>query len=219
MANKQISINQWESLLNKQTTTIPLVEGDEESPLIEIKHTLSLDEMIKFVHTVAYGCFVVAPKQADGSPAPQPFEPAEGDIVCMPEIKDFLTRRQVLSQYANFRMPNDLGKQYELIFNTPVFHRVINCIDMEQVNDMLRSIDVTINNIQRGTQSVGKVLKTGLDSLMSTMDGLSDIDPEAIKLAQGSIDQLVAQSTPDKVMEAVVSKQTNPHGLKEVTVE
>lgn len=215
MANKQISINQWEKLLDKQTVTLPLVEGDEESPVIEIKYTLSMEEMVKFVHTVAYGCFVIAGPPKEGAPTPKEFEPHEGDIVCMPEIKDFLARRQILTQYANFRMPEDLSKQYELIFNTPVFHRVVQCINMEQMNDMLRSIDVTINNIQQSVQSVGRVLKKGLGSLLTSMDGLSDIDPEAIKQLQGSLTQLVEESSPERVMEAV----TNSHGLKEATVD
>ena len=215
MANKQISINQWEKLLDKQTATLTLVECDEESPVIEIKYTLSMEEMVKFVHTVAYGCFVIAGPPKEGAPAPKEFEPHEGDIVCMPEIKDFLARRQILTQYANFRMPKELSKQYELIFNTSVFHRVVQCINMEQMNDMLRSIDVTINNIQQSVQSVGRVLKNGIGSLLTGMDSLQGIDPEAIKQLQGSLAQLVD----DPSYENVLDTSTNSHGLKEVTVD
>lgn len=219
MANNTISINQWEKLLDKQAATLQLFEGEEDSPVIEIKYTLSMDEMIKFVHTVAYGCFVVAGKPEDDKKKLQEFEPHEGDIVCMPEVKDFLARRQILTQYANFRMPKDLDKQYELIFNTPVFHRVIQCINMEQMNDMLRCIDITINNIQQSIQSVGHVLKAGLGSLLTSMDDIKDIDPEAIKQLQSSLTHLVDESSPERVMEASTANEVNSHGMKEVTVK
>lgn len=118
----RVSINNFEQALAKDTViTETLV--DTEDVTIQIKKTITLTEMMLFVQEVVEACI-------DGE---------TGEYI--PEAYDFAIRSAVLTHYANFAMPANLEKQYWLIYNTRAFQQVLNNINEQQFNDIIRAID------------------------------------------------------------------------------
>lgn len=118
----RVSINNFEQALAKDTViTETLV--DTEDVTIQIKKTITLPEMMLFVQEVVEACI-------DGE---------TGEYI--PEAYDFAIRSAVLTHYANFAMPANLEKQYWLIYNTRAFQQVLNNINEQQFNDIIRAID------------------------------------------------------------------------------
>lgn len=118
----RVSINNFEQALAKDTViTETLV--DTEDVTIQIKKTITLPEMMLFVQEVVEAC-------VDGE---------TGEYI--PEAYDFAIRSAVLTHYANFAMPANLEKQYWLIYNTRAFQQVLNNINEQQFNDIIRAID------------------------------------------------------------------------------
>lgn len=118
----RVSINNFEQALAKDNViTETLV--DTEDVTIQIKKTITLPEMMLFVQEVVEACI-------DGE---------TGEYI--PEAYDFAIRSAVLTHYANFAMPANLEKQYWLIYNTRAFQQVLNNINEQQFNDIIRAID------------------------------------------------------------------------------
>lgn len=118
----RVSINNFEQALAKDTVITEILV-DTEDVTIQIKKTITLPEMMLFVQEVVEACI-------DGE---------TGEYI--PEAYDFAIRSAVLTHYANFAMPANLEKQYWLIYNTRAFQQVLNNINEQQFNDIIRAID------------------------------------------------------------------------------
>lgn len=118
----RVSINNFEQALAKDTVITETL-ADTEDVTIQIKKTITLPEMMLFVQEVVEACI-------DGE---------TGEYI--PEAYDFAIRSAVLTHYANFAMPANLEKQYWLIYNTRAFQQVLNNINEQQFNDIIRAID------------------------------------------------------------------------------
>lgn len=104
--------------------TIPLDGVDGVN--IEITNSIPLKSMIEFVENVANSCVDIE----------------TGEYT--PQVKDFCIKREVLTKYANFTMPNNIEKQYEFIYRTNAFAAVIQNINQTQYREILSSIDEKI---------------------------------------------------------------------------
>lgn len=118
----RVSINNFEQALAKENVITETL-ADTENVTIQIKKTITLPEMMLFVQEVVEACI-------DGE---------TGEYI--PEAYDFAIRSAVLTHYANFAMPANLEKQYWLIYNTRAFQQVLNNINEQQFNDIIRAID------------------------------------------------------------------------------
>lgn len=118
----RVSINNFEQALAKDTVITETL-ADTEDVTIQIKKTITLPEMMLFVQEVVEACI-------DGE---------TGEYI--PEAYDFAIRSAVLTHYANFAMPANLEKQYWLIYSTRAFQQVLNNINEQQFNDIIRAID------------------------------------------------------------------------------
>lgn len=131
MAKKQsrISINKLERMLNVQVDNVPL-PGDP-SVEVRIKRNLSLNEMLQFVEDVVSSCVDVESGKY------------------FPEIMWFSIYSSLLTTYANFTLPSDVEKQYDLIYNTDAVELVMGHINRNQYEEIVSAIQSRIDHERR----------------------------------------------------------------------
>lgn len=128
MAKKEsrISINKLESVLKENIVVVPM-RGNEDVNII-IRRTLPLKDMMQFVENVVSSC-------VDAETASY-----------TPEIKEFAIRSEILTTYANFNLPSNVEKQYELLYCTDVLCQVMEYINNKQLHEIEVSIDARIDH-------------------------------------------------------------------------
>lgn len=122
---KKVSINKFESALNKENVITDTLLGTDDVT-IQIKKTIPLQEMLLFVQEVVEACV----------------DNENGEYI--PEAYDFAIRVATLTHYANLSMPTNLEKQYWLVYNTKAFEQVLTHINTRQFDDIIRAIDKKI---------------------------------------------------------------------------
>jgi len=137
---KKISISTFEKVM-KETAEAPTTVLNWHDVELVVKHRLSLKEMLEFVNEVTGLCFTL-----DTS-------------VYIPEVKEFAIKSCVLSMYANFSLPEDMQKRYELVYNTDAYSTVELHIDMAQFEEITDAIDeklrvMTQENIEMVRQQI-----------------------------------------------------------------
>ena len=128
MAKKEsrISINKLESVLKENIIVVPM-HGNEDVN-ITIRRTLPLKDMMQFVENVVSSC-------VDAETASY-----------TPEIKEFAIRSEILTTYANFNLPSNVEKQYELLYCTDVLCQVMEHINNKQLHEIEVAIDARIDH-------------------------------------------------------------------------
>ena len=128
MAKKEsrISINKLESVLKENTVVVPM-RGNEDIN-ITIRRTLPLKDMMQFVENVVSSC-------VDAQTASY-----------TPEIKEFVIRAEIMTTYANFNLPSNVEKQYELLYCTDVLCQVMEHINNKQLHEIEVAIDARIDH-------------------------------------------------------------------------
>lgn len=174
---KQIAINQWEKLLDNKVQTLPLVEGDEKSPVIEVRPLLPMDEMWDVVDEMVEYCIPTVNTGTEDEP--------KEEIVFMPENRDFALRRVVVSRYGNLRLPKDSAKQYELLYCTNVFQRIVGMICQDQLREICTAVDRKVEYRKDAMLSITTALRELFGQFIGMTDKLGDIDPEAVQKALG----------------------------------
>lgn len=154
-----VSIGKLESMMDhKNTVTLPLpgVDGAE----VTIKRYLTLDEMLDFVNSVVMPCFV----EEDGS--------------YLPEAYDMSLRAALLTIYGNFRLPENLDRQYDLLYRTHAVEIVKEHIDQGQFREIMITINKEIKHkrelIYSQARAEVKELMNQVGNLVNKIDTLAD---------------------------------------------
>lgn len=182
MANKikKISINALEKCV-KEAAGEPIVTKEWRGINVNIKVRLGLKEMMTFVDGVVKTCFT------------------EDDNQYTPEVLDFAIRSSVLEMYANFTLPTNIEKQYELVYGCDMYETILETIDRIQFDAMLRAIDekiahIAASNIEAVTRQVNDVYAS-LNALEERLSAVfQGIDNDAITglvgaMADGKFDE------------------------------
>lgn len=122
----KISINKLESTMTNNVVSFPM----NGYPDIEVtvRRVLPLHDVMQFVADVVSTCV----------------DTETGEYI--PEVQAFAVRSSVLTMYANFTLPKDPQKQYDLIYNTTAFQQVLDVIDRVQYDEILYSINERIKH-------------------------------------------------------------------------
>ena len=132
MAKKtnRVSINALERFCKETTPDImqrTFSIGDE-TITYEVKFRLTLEESMRFIEDVV--------KEA--------IMPNDGMIV--PLAQSYIIGKNILVYYANFTMPNDESKAYELVLGaTGIIGDIIGCIDNAQYQMLLAGVRDRVN--------------------------------------------------------------------------
>lgn len=139
--SKRISVNALEKIAKEVVAN----EVTEEWHGIEvtIRKTLPLSEVLEFVNEIESACLM-------------------DDSTVLIEVFDFMVKRGIVTRYATFNLPENLEKQYELIYSTGVADFVEEFISFDQIQEIR---DATLSKINRRTE-------TGLNRVISMAEGL-----------------------------------------------
>lgn len=192
---KKITVKEFEDIARKNYVATEVVEWNGVD--IIINRTLSLRDMLEFVDMVVNSCF----SEQTGS--------------YLPEIRSFAISMCILEKYANFSMPSDIEKQYELIYRTDAVKAVVERINRSQLDDIITAIDQKIDNIASANidavHSKMSDLCVAFENMQNQMSTLfSGINEEDIKnmtaaMSGGLLDQ-------DKLVKAYIDNTKNVSG-------
>lgn len=169
---KRITINAFEKTLEHGIPETITIEWNGLE--VDIKPTLSLGEMYGFVNGVVSVCI----NQETGA--------------YNAEIKDFAIKMMVLENYANFTLPKNSERAYELIYRTEAYFKVKERINPVQFDEICEAIDAKIEYILKSNvEAVNKQINEMLSSMDNIQEQFSsllgDVDGEDIKGLIGAI--------------------------------
>lgn len=155
-SKKKISISAFENIMKDTYTSTKTIAWNGVE--ITIQRTLSFKDFLTFVDTVVKNCFSI------------------DNNAYMPEIKDFAIRCCVLEMYANFALPINVERKYDLVYCTDAVQTVISEINLEQYNVLISAIDSKIENMaQANIESLNKQMSeiySAFENMQNQMSGV-----------------------------------------------
>lgn len=116
--NNNISINMLEKYCKQKTSdkaTLKFPMSDGEELVCEVKTRLSLEETLRFVEDVVKETV------------------ASADMMIVPVAKDYILGKNILTYYANFTMPSNASKAYEMVMAaTDIINAIVQNVDNHQ---------------------------------------------------------------------------------------
>ena len=194
----KISVNTLEKYcdqLNLSPQEIQMPYGDGETLSFTVKPLLSMDESIRFIEDVVRECIM-----AD-------------DMLIIPLARDFIVKRNLMTYYANFTMPESQSKTYDFVMAaTGIIAVILDNIDLEQFNMIRQSIEE--RKMIAEQQSNVRQITENVSEFVSKMSGLFDgVDAEQMgnfvtsmgKMAQNT--EISAQSLAGAFLESRNTKE------------
>ena len=192
MAKKEsrISINKLEDVLKENIVVVPM-RGNEDVN-ITIRRTLPLKDMMQFVTDAVSSC-------VDTQSA-----------TYTPEIKEFAIRSGILTVYANFNLPSNVEKQYELVYGTGALEQVMEHINTKQLAEIERAIDARIDHEVRmmesvlgaKTREVMSRIDTMVEQFENVFGGVNGEELNGVMQRLAQMDDMTEESIAKAVLEA-----------------
>ena len=155
-SNKKVSIATLEKIMNEPYMPAKVVEWNGVE--VTIKPTLSFKDVLSFVDSVVKSCFTTD----NGS--------------YIPEVKEFVTKCCILEMYANFALPTNVERKYDLVYCTDAVNMVVANINTAQLQEIVEAIDTKIDNIaQANIEAVNKQMNelySAFNNLQEQMTGI-----------------------------------------------
>lgn len=188
-SKKKISISAFENIMKDTYTATKTVDWNGVE--ITIQRTLSFKDFLTFVDSVVKNCFSI------------------DNNAYMPEIKDFAIKCCVLEMYANFALPVNVERKYDLVYCTDAVQTVLAEINPEQYGVIMNAIDLKIENMAQANiealnrqmselysafenmqnQMSGVFEGVGSEEMLKLVGAISDGSFDESKLVQAYIDQ------------------------------
>lgn len=143
---KKISVNELEKAAGNIHDVWHDVEWNGIS--FKVKHSLSLEEMMLFVHMAVEMCF------------------GDGDEY-RPELDDFAIRLNVIDRYTNLRLPENTEKKYEILISTDLVDVITQNINRDQFDNILESFN---KRIRDRVQTRNNTLRERTDELIHSIE-------------------------------------------------
>lgn len=152
MAKKEtkVSINKLETALLSHEEEFVL--NDSDNVVIKVKYTLTLTEMLQFVEDVVSLCV----------------DTSTGEYA--PEVQDYAVRYNTIISYTNARMPSDVSKAYDLLYNTDIFEQTLECINESQYDSICDAVN---RKIKHSREVIVANLTTEMSKLVGKMDAFT----------------------------------------------
>lgn len=193
MAKKEarISINKLESVMRENIVVVPLSGADGVD--ITIRRRLPLKDMMQFVENVVSSCI-------DAETA-----------TYTPEIKEFVIRSEILTTYANFNLPTNAEKQYELVYGTNALEQVMEHIDRNQFYEIEEAIDARIEHEVRVLET--SVATKANEMMVRLSDAIEQVNSMFSDVSSDDFNQVVKNLsgmngvTNESIVKAVLDMQ------------
>lgn len=161
---KRVSVNTLERVA-KENVNEEIVEWNGVE--VRIIKTLPLGGVLQFVDSVVKSCFYTD----------------TGEYY--PEVKNLAICSNILDTYANFTMPSNAEKQYELVYCTDAVDMVLKHINVEQLNEITKAIDAKIAYYKdvntKGTERRLDELITQIEAMYDKIVAISEITPDELR--------------------------------------
>lgn len=186
---QKISVNAMDEMMKGYQNT-EVVEWNGLQ--VVIKKNLTLEEMLCFANSVIKSCF----DQGDGS--------------YLPEVKDFAIRSNIMERYANFTLPGNLEKQYDMVIRSGAVEMIMNHINFAQFSELMKAIDAKLQNaadanVQMVFRQFNDVV-TSFEGLQEKVGALfAGVDPADIGKLMGAISE--GGISEEKVVQAYMAEQ------------
>lgn len=159
----RISVAKFEKAVSKDNVVFIPLDGVEDVD-IEVTKTISLQSMIEFVENVAESCV----------------DMDSGEYT--PQVRDFAIKRELLTKYANFTMPNNIEKQYEFIYGSNVVDVVLQNINQLQFQEIVSSID---RKVKFMLDCVTSISASNTVKLLNKLDSIAEQNTAMFDSLQG----------------------------------
>lgn len=169
---KKISVNAFEKAVD--SIYEPTTNVEWNGLTLVIKRHLNLAEVVKFVDVCVKACF------------------NPDDTSYAPEAKDLAIRGCIVAFYTNVTLPDNIVKQYELIYHSRILDVVMPNIDQIQLDAIIKAIDDKVEHLASANiEFVDKQINDLLGALDGVQKQMSDIfggiDAEDIKSIIGAL--------------------------------
>lgn len=171
---KKVSVNDFEKVMEdvKQDT----VQIDWHGVDVTITPLLSLENYLAFVQEVVSICF----------------DEDTGDFI--PEVRDFAIKRAVLHHYANFRLPENTARCYDMIYSTDAVASVLGEVNRAQFDELCRGIDkrlaylaeTSVKKVERKLNEAVSEFEEACKQLETMFAGVSPDDVAGMVRALGA---------------------------------
>ena len=125
METNKISTEELEQVLEDTYTPVSTTEWNGLE--LMVKRTITLAETMEFVKFVTDICF------------------ADETNEYIPEVRDYAIKLFVLEHYTNLELPKETENKYAIIYQTDIIPTVLNMLDGQQFNDIIRAIDTKLD--------------------------------------------------------------------------
>lgn len=200
--SKDISVSKIDSIYKEGFCNT--VTAEWHGVEVSITKTISLSDMLSFVSDVVAKCF-----------------DENGDY--FPELMDFAIKENILTRFANFRMPSNVDHQYNILYQTDAVDFVCMHINENQLNDIIDSIEAKLDyikdsNIMFIRAKINKLIEA-MESLQENALGLfSGITKEDINAVVGSFAE-GGKFNEEKLVKAYANIMHNRDGNQEMVDE
>lgn len=202
MAKKKnsISINALEKhckLTTPDTYYGKFDAGNGESVEFEVKYRLSLEECMRFIEDVVNECV------------------REKDLLYIPLAYEFIFNKNVLTYYANFTMPADMNKAFDLVMGAQdLIEAVMSHIDRHQCGMIQRAIAERVNFEKSKMVTLQEIklneMMSEMNQFISRMSGLFEgVDGEQMAKFVSGMAQ-APQVTAEDLANAMVGSVSKP---------
>lgn len=186
---KRVSVNALDEMMKGFENTETIKWNDMD---IVINRNLSLEDMMAFVDSVVKSCF----DKTTGA--------------YMPEVKDFAIRNNIMERYANFTLPSNVERQYDIVVRSGAVEEIMNHINFAQFSEMIKAIDA---KLQSASDANVQMVFRQLNDVVTSFEGLqekagvlfSGVDPADIGKLIGAISEHGISE--EKVVQAYMAEQ------------
>lgn len=196
---KKISVNTFEKVAKEHFGNEVIVDwyGVE----VTVTPTISAVEMMNFVDDVVESAFLE-------------------DLGYMPEVFDFVVRCNVLTRYANFSLPGNIEKRYELVYGTDAFETVVQKVNPGQYDEIVRAakekieykLDTSANETVRSAEQIIATMDTMQKSVEQTLGNMSEEDIRRLANAlsdDGKIEENIVKAYVNQRQEAAEEREAD----------
>ena len=139
---------------------------------IEYKEVLTMVEMKAFVDGVVDASF-------------------DNDGDYMPEFTDWLIRTNMIQLYTNVRMPQNIEKQYDILYRTDLYEQIAGLVDQRQYAKIMEAIEEKLEYRRNSDVTAMRVQLSGLIQQFESMgQDLMQFTPEDVENLEGALEKM-----------------------------
>lgn len=139
---------------------------------IEYKEVLTMVEMKAFVDGVVDASF-------------------DNDGDYMPEFTDWLIRTNMIQLYTNVRMPQNIEKQYDILYRTDLYEQIAGLVDQRQYAKIMNAIEQKLEYRRNSDVTAMRVQLSGLIQQFESMgQDLMQFTPEEVQNLEGALEKM-----------------------------